>query len=135
MVQTHVSVCTVSSTIHIDDTPTSSQSKRKFCRTTHEQRKKGQSEGASKLASSMENLASLVKSQQRDIRELIDKCLAKLYSLQGLDLEDMPIVFAVTLMDNPVNQAILLQLPIDEAVISWLRMKKSQNFGGPSAPT
>lgn len=126
--QTHVSVRTVSSTIHIGDTPTSSRSKIKFCRTTHEQRKKGQSEGASKLASSMENLASLVKSQQRHIRvhhdyensmqELIDKCLAKLYSLQGLDPEDLPIVFAVMLMDNPANQAILLQLLTDEAVIS-----------------
>ncbi|KAI7997438.1 hypothetical protein LOK49_LG10G00170 [Camellia lanceoleosa] len=52
------------SAINTDDTPTSGGSKRKFICTTLPQRKKGQSEGASLLASSMENLASSVKLQQ-----------------------------------------------------------------------
>ncbi|KAL7163777.1 hypothetical protein ACSBR2_039825 [Camellia fascicularis] len=63
-----VTVRVASSAIHVDDTPMSGKSKRKFGRTTHGQRKKGQSDGASKLASSMENLASSVKSQQRDVQ-------------------------------------------------------------------
>ncbi|CAL5356740.1 unnamed protein product [Camellia sinensis] len=143
--QTSMTVRATSSAIHIDDTPMSGRSKCKVCRTTHEQRKKDQSEGASKLASSMENLAFSVKLQQREVRvhhdyrnstqELVGKCLTRLYSLQGLDPQDLLIVFFMALMDNPANQAILLQIPMDEAVISWLRMKKSQNIGSPSTPT
>ncbi|GMP87584.1 hypothetical protein CsSME_00039898 [Camellia sinensis var. sinensis] len=57
------SVHTAASAIHVDDTPTSGQSKCKFSRTTHSQRKKGLSVGASLLASSMENLVSSVKLQ------------------------------------------------------------------------
>ncbi|KAI7996998.1 Chloride channel protein CLC-f [Camellia lanceoleosa] len=67
--------------------------------------------------------------------EVIGKCLARLYSLHGVDSKDLLIPFAVSLMDNPINQAILLQLLTDEAVISWLCIKKSQNSGGPSAPS
>ncbi|GMP98081.1 hypothetical protein CsSME_00046102 [Camellia sinensis var. sinensis] len=143
--QTSMTVRATSSAIHIDDTPMSGRSKCKVCRTTHEQRKKDQSEGASKLASSMENLAFSVKLQQREVRvyhdygnstqELVGKCLTRLYSLQGLDPQDLLIVFFMALMDNPANQAILLQIPMDEAVISWPRMKKSQNIGSPSTPT
>ncbi|CAL5376153.1 unnamed protein product [Camellia sinensis] len=94
------------------------------------------------LASSMENLASSVK-LQRQIRvrhdygdstqELIDKCMTRLYSLEGLNLQDPLIVFGLTVLDNPANQAIMLRIPTDAAVISWLRMKKSQSMGGPSA--
>ncbi|CAL5359558.1 unnamed protein product [Camellia sinensis] len=47
---TPVTVHVASSAIHADDTPTSGESKRKFNRITHPQRKKGQSEGASLLA-------------------------------------------------------------------------------------
>ncbi|CAL5420295.1 unnamed protein product [Camellia sinensis] len=115
---TQVAVHAASSTIHGDDTPTSGGSKRKFSRTTRLQRKKWQSEGASLLASSMENLASSVKLQQRDVRvhheygdsasNCIRKCMARLYSLQGLDPQDPLIPYDLTLMDNPANQAILL---------------------------
>ncbi|KAI7985047.1 L10-interacting MYB domain-containing protein [Camellia lanceoleosa] len=135
----------VASPIHADDTPTSGRSKRKFSRTTQSQRKKGQNVGASLLASSMENLASSVKLQQQEVRvhhEYIDsasdcirKCMARLYSLQGLDRQDPLILYGMSLMDNPLNQAILLQLPTDADVITWLRIKKSQTMGGPSAPT
>ncbi|GMP95342.1 hypothetical protein CsSME_00044427 [Camellia sinensis var. sinensis] len=93
----------------------------------------------------MENIVSSVKSQQCQVRvhhdygismqEVIGKCLARLYSLHGLDSEDSLIPFAVSLMDNLANQTILLQLLMDEAVINWLRIKKSQNFGGPSVPS
>ncbi|CAL5441180.1 unnamed protein product [Camellia sinensis] len=61
---------------------------------THSE-KKGQSERASLLVSSMENLASSVKLQQREVRvyheygdsmqELVGKCMARLYSLEGLE--------------------------------------------------
>ncbi|KAI8030266.1 hypothetical protein LOK49_LG01G02011 [Camellia lanceoleosa] len=61
---TLVTVHAASSAIHADDTPTSGESKCKFSHTTHPQPKKGHSEGASLLASSMENLASSVKLQQ-----------------------------------------------------------------------
>ncbi|KAI8007300.1 L10-interacting MYB domain-containing protein [Camellia lanceoleosa] len=107
--------------------------------------KKGQSVGASLLASSMENLASSVKLQQREVRvhheygdsasDCIRKCMARLYSLKGLDRKDPLILYGMALMDNPSNQAILLQLPTDAEVITWLRIKKSQNMGGPSVPT
>ncbi|GMQ02313.1 hypothetical protein CsSME_00048605 [Camellia sinensis var. sinensis] len=140
-----VSVHAVASAIHTDDTPTSGRSKRKFNRTTHSQRKKGQSVGALLLASSMENLASSVKLQQREVRvhheygdsasDCIRKCMARLYSLEGLDWRDPLILYGMLLMDNPENQAILLQLPTDADIITWLRIKKSQNMGGPSAPT
>ncbi|CAL5419483.1 unnamed protein product [Camellia sinensis] len=98
--------------------------------TIHSQRKKGQSVGASLLVSSMENLASSVKLQQREVRvhheygdsasDCIRKCMARLYSLQGLDRQDQLILYGMSLMDNPANQAILLQLPTDADVIIWL---------------
>ncbi|CAL5391448.1 unnamed protein product [Camellia sinensis] len=135
-----VTVHTASSAIHADDTPTSGRSKCKFSRTTHLQRKKGQSEGASLLASSMENPASSVKLQQREVRvyddygdstqELIDKCVTRLYSLEGLDLQDPLIVFGLMVLDNLANQAIMVRILTDVAVISWLQMKKSQSMGG-----
>lgn len=65
---TSATVHAASSAINTEDTPTSGGSKRKFSRTTHPQRKKGQSEGASLLANSMENLASSVRLQQREVR-------------------------------------------------------------------
>ncbi|CAL5439222.1 unnamed protein product [Camellia sinensis] len=140
-----VSVHAVASAIHADDTPTSGRSKRKFSRTTHSQRKKGQSVGALLLVSSMENLVSLVKLQQREVRvhheygdsasNCIRKCMARLYSLEGLDRQDPLILYGMSLMENPANQAILLQLPTNADVITWLRIKKYQNMGGPSAPT
>ncbi|CAL5321778.1 unnamed protein product [Camellia sinensis] len=127
---TPVTVHVALSAIHADDTPTSGGSKRKFSRTTHPQQKKGQSERALLLASSMDNLASSVKLQQRQVRvhheygdstqELVGKCMARLYSLEGLDPQDPLIVFGLTLMDNPANEAILLQILTDAAVISWL---------------
>ncbi|CAL5338648.1 unnamed protein product [Camellia sinensis] len=131
------------SAINADDTPTSGESKRKFIHTTLPQRKKGQSEEASLLASSMENLTSSVKLQQRKVRvrhdyrdltqDLIDKCMRRLYSLEGLDSQDPLIVFGLMVLDNPANQAIMVQILTDEAVISWMRMKKSQSMGCPSA--
>ncbi|GMP45773.1 hypothetical protein CsSME_00014173 [Camellia sinensis var. sinensis] len=91
----------------------------------------------------MENLASSVKLQQREVRvhhdygdstqELIDKCMTRLYSLEALDLQDLLIVFCLTVLDNPANQAIMVRIPTDAAVISWLRMKKFQSMDGPSA--
>ncbi|CAL5363182.1 unnamed protein product [Camellia sinensis] len=140
-----VSVHAAASPNHADDTPTSGHSKRKFSHTTHSQWKKGQSVGASLLASSMENLASSVKLQQREVRvhheygdsasDCIRNCMARLYSLQGLDRQDPLILYGMSLMDNPANQAILLQLPTDADVITWLRIKKSHSMAGPSAPT
>ncbi|CAL5427880.1 unnamed protein product [Camellia sinensis] len=140
-----VSVHAAASPNHADDTPTSGHSKRKFSHTTHSQRKKGQSVGASLLASSMENLVSSVKLQQREVRvhhkygdsasDCIRNCMARLYSLQGLDRQDPLILYGMSLMDNPANQAILLQLPTDADVITWLRIKKSHSMAGPSAPT
>ncbi|KAI7998368.1 Phospholipase D beta 1 [Camellia lanceoleosa] len=50
--------------VSVEQTPTAGPTKRKFRGSTHGQRKKWQSEGASKLASSMENLALSIKSQQ-----------------------------------------------------------------------
>ncbi|CAL5374366.1 unnamed protein product [Camellia sinensis] len=136
---TLATVHAASSAINADDTPTSGGSKRKYLRTTLPQRKKWQSEGASLLASSMENLASLVKLQQREVRvhhdygdstqDLIDKCMRNLYSLEGLDPQDLLIVFSLTALDNQANQAIMVRIPIDAAVICWLRMKKSQSMG------
>ncbi|CAL5406952.1 unnamed protein product [Camellia sinensis] len=61
---TPATVHAASSGINADDTPTSGMNKRKSPGPTHPQRKRGQSEGASLLASSMENLASSVKLQQ-----------------------------------------------------------------------
>ncbi|GMP64272.1 hypothetical protein CsSME_00025626 [Camellia sinensis var. sinensis] len=93
----------------------------------------------------MENLASSVKLQQREVRvhheygdsasDCIRNCMARLYSLQGLDRQDPLILYGMSLMDNPANQAILLQLPTDADVITWLRIKKSHSMAGPSAPT
>ncbi|GMP46843.1 hypothetical protein CsSME_00014846 [Camellia sinensis var. sinensis] len=90
----------------------------------------------------MENLTSSVKLQQREVcvrhdygdstQDLIDKCMIRLYSLEGLDLQDPLIVFGLTVLDNPANKAIIVRIPTDAAVISWLRMKKSQSMGGPS---
>ncbi|KAI8028913.1 hypothetical protein LOK49_LG01G00412 [Camellia lanceoleosa] len=138
-----VTVNIASSTIHADNTPTSGGSKRKISRTTHPQRKKEQSEGASLLASSIENLASSVTLQKREVRvhhdygdstqELIDKCMTRLYSLEGLDPQDPLIVFGLKVLDNSANQAIMVWILTDATVISWLRMKKSQSMGGPSA--
>ncbi|CAL5334293.1 unnamed protein product [Camellia sinensis] len=47
----------------MEQTPTGRPTKQKFGGSIQGQQKKGQGEGASKLASSMENLASSVKSQ------------------------------------------------------------------------
>ncbi|XP_028051272.1 uncharacterized protein LOC114255931 [Camellia sinensis] len=133
-----------SSGINADNTPTSGMNKRKSPGPTHPQRKRGQSEGASLLASSMENLASSVKLQQRQIRvshdyadsaqQLIEKCMTRLYSLEGLDPQDPLVPFAQSVLDNPANQAIMMSIPTDAAVIAWLRTKKSreQCIGGPS---
>ncbi|CAL5327225.1 unnamed protein product [Camellia sinensis] len=125
-----VSVHAVASAIHANDTPMSGRSKRKLSRTTHSQRKKGQSVGALLLVSSMENLASSVKLQQREVRmhheygdsasDCIRKCMARLYSLEGLDWQDPLILYGMSLMDNSANQAILLQLPTNADVITWL---------------
>ncbi|CAL5329483.1 unnamed protein product [Camellia sinensis] len=133
-----------SSGINADDTPTSGMNKRKSPGPTHPQRKRGQSEGVSLLASSMENLASSVKLQQRQIhishdyadsaQQLIEKCMTRLYSLEGLDPQDPLVPFAQSVLDNPANQAIMMSIPTDAAVIAWLRTKKSreQCIGGPS---
>ncbi|GMP34181.1 hypothetical protein CsSME_00007160 [Camellia sinensis var. sinensis] len=93
----------------------------------------------------MENLASSVKLQQREVRvhheygdsasDCIRNCMARLYSLQGLDRQDPLILYGMSLMDNLANQAILLQFPTDADVITWLRIKKSHSMGGPSTPT
>ncbi|CAL5328358.1 unnamed protein product [Camellia sinensis] len=66
----------------------------------------------------MENLSLSVKSQQRKLRvhhdyphstpEVIGKCLAKVYFPNSLGPDDLLIDFAVSLMDNPANQAIML---------------------------
>ncbi|CAL5420813.1 unnamed protein product [Camellia sinensis] len=53
--------------VSVEQTPTAGPTKWKFRGSTQGQRKKGKSEGASKLASSMENLALSVKSQQREV--------------------------------------------------------------------
>ncbi|GMP98614.1 hypothetical protein CsSME_00046434 [Camellia sinensis var. sinensis] len=66
-------------------------------------------------------------------QELIDKCMTRLYSLEGLDPQDPLIVFGLMVLDNLANQAIMVRIPIDAAIISWLRMKKSQSMGGPLA--
>ncbi|GMP97158.1 hypothetical protein CsSME_00045523 [Camellia sinensis var. sinensis] len=58
--------------------------------------------------------------------------MTRLYSLEGLDPQDSLIVFGLTVLDNQGNQAVMVRIPIDTAVISWLRMKKSQSMGGPS---
>ncbi|THG03691.1 hypothetical protein TEA_018363 [Camellia sinensis var. sinensis] len=133
-----------SSGINADDTPTSGMNKRKSPGPTHPQRKRGQSEGASLLASSMENLASSVKLQRRQIRvshdyansaqHLIQKCMTRLHSLEGLDPQDPPVPFAQSVLDNPANPAIMMSIPTDTAVTTWLRTKKSreQCIGGPS---
>ncbi|CAL5387019.1 unnamed protein product [Camellia sinensis] len=102
----------------IEQTPTGGPMKQKFGGSIQGLQKKGQSNGALKLASSMENLVSSVKSQQREVRvhhdyphltpEVIGKCLARLHSLNGLGLDDPLIPFTVSLMDNPANQAIML---------------------------
>ncbi|GMP64967.1 hypothetical protein CsSME_00025973 [Camellia sinensis var. sinensis] len=93
----------------------------------------------------MENLASSVKLQQRQIRvshdyadsaqQLIEKCMTRLYSLEGLDPQDPLVHFAQSVLDNPANQAIMMSIPTNAAVIAWLRTKKSreQCIGGPSA--
>ncbi|KAI7998601.1 hypothetical protein LOK49_LG10G00108 [Camellia lanceoleosa] len=91
----------------------------------------------------MENLASSVKLQQREFhvrhdygdltQDLIDKCMRRLYSLEGLVPQDPLIVFGLMVLDNLANQAIMVRILTDEAVISWLRMKKSQSMGCPSA--
>ncbi|KAI7998445.1 L10-interacting MYB domain-containing protein [Camellia lanceoleosa] len=142
---TPATVHAASSGINADGTPTSGMNKRKSPGPTHPQRKKGQSEGASLLASSMENLASSVKLQQRQIRvshdyadsaqQLIQKCMTRLYSLEGLDPQDPLVPFAQSILDNPANQAIMMLIPTDTAVIAWLRTKKSleQCIGGSSA--
>lgn len=119
--------------VSVEQTPMAGPRKRKFGASSLGQRKKWQSEGASKLVSSMENLASLVKSQQREVRvhhdyphstpELIGKCLAKVYSLNSLGPNNPLIDFAVFLMDNLANQAIMLQIPTDDTVSRWLRVK------------
>ncbi|CAL5337124.1 unnamed protein product [Camellia sinensis] len=90
----------------------------------------------------MENLTSSVKLQQREVcmhhdygdstQELIDECMTRLYTLEGLDLQDSLIVFGLTVLDNPTNQAIMVRISTGAAVISWLQMKKSQSMGGPS---
>ncbi|KAI8000993.1 hypothetical protein LOK49_LG09G01787 [Camellia lanceoleosa] len=126
----------------VEQTPTAGLTKRKFEASSQGRQKKGQSEGASKLASSMENLASSVKSQQWEVRvhhdyphltpEVIGNCLARLYSLNGLGLDDPLIDFAVSLMDNSTNQAIMLQIAMDDAAIHWLQVKQSQMSEGPS---
>ncbi|GMP77601.1 hypothetical protein CsSME_00033825 [Camellia sinensis var. sinensis] len=142
---TPATVHVASSGINADDTPTSGMNKRKSPGPTHPQWKKGQSEGASLLASSMENLASSVKLQQRQIhvshdyadsaQQLIEKCMTRLYSLEGLDPQDPLVPFAQSVLDNRENQAIMMSIPTDTAVIAWLRTKKSreQFIGGPSA--
>ncbi|GMP82558.1 hypothetical protein CsSME_00036807 [Camellia sinensis var. sinensis] len=142
---TPATVHAASSGINANDTPTSGMNKRKSPGPTHPQRKRGQSEGASLLASSMENLASSVKLQQRQIRvshdyadsaqHLIQKCMTRLYSLEGLDPQDPLVPFAQLVLENPVNQAIMMSIPTDTAIIAWLRTKKSreQCIGGPSA--
>ncbi|CAL5356189.1 hypothetical protein CsSME_00045067 [Camellia sinensis var. sinensis] len=89
----------------------------------------------------MENLALSVKSQQCEVRvhhdyphltpKVIGKCLARVYSFNGLGPDDPLIDLTVSLMDNPENQAIMLQIPTDDAVIRWLRVKQSQISGGP----
>ncbi|CAL5387057.1 unnamed protein product [Camellia sinensis] len=129
----------------MEQTPTGGPMKQKFGGSIQGLQKKGQSEGASKLASSMENLVLSVKSQQREVRvhhdyphltpEVIGKCLARLHSLNGLGLDDRLIPFAVSLMDNPANQAIMLQFSTDDTVISWLRIEQPQISRGPSGPT
>ncbi|CAL5391943.1 unnamed protein product [Camellia sinensis] len=91
----------------------------------------------------MENLASSIKLQQREVcmhhdygdstQKLINKCMTWLYTLEGLDPQDPLIVFGLTVLDNPTNQAIMVRISTDTAVISWLQMKKSQSMGGPSA--
>ncbi|CAL5416549.1 unnamed protein product [Camellia sinensis] len=142
---TPATVHVASSGINADDTPTSGMNKRKSPGPTHPQWKKGQSEGASLLASSMENLASSVKLQQRQIhvshdyadlaQQLIEKCMTRLCSLEGLDPQDPLVPFAQSVLDNRENQAIMMSIPTDTAVIAWLRTKKSreQCIGGPSA--
>lgn len=62
---------------------------------------------------------------------MIGNCLARLYSLNSLGLDDLLIDFAVSLMDNPTNQAIMLQIATDDVVIRWLRVKQSHMLGGP----
>ncbi|KAL7192875.1 hypothetical protein ACSBR2_024646 [Camellia fascicularis] len=104
--------------VSMEQTPTVELIKQKFKGSTQRQRKKGQSEGASKFASSIENLALSIKSQQREVRvhhdyphstpEVIGKCLARWYSLNDLGPDDLLIDFVVSLMNNPANQAIML---------------------------
>ncbi|GMP82321.1 hypothetical protein CsSME_00036683 [Camellia sinensis var. sinensis] len=55
--------------------------------------------------------------------------MRRLYSLEGLDLQDPLIVFGLMVLDNLANQAIMVRILTDEAIISWLRMKKSQSMG------
>ncbi|CAL5402099.1 unnamed protein product [Camellia sinensis] len=128
-----------SSGINADDTPTSGMNKRKLPGPTHPQRKKRQSEGASLLASSIENLASSVKLQQRQIcishdyadsaQQLIEKCITRLYSLEGLDPQDPLVPYAQSILDNPANQAIMMSIPTDAAVIALVLISIKLYFG------
>ncbi|CAL5426831.1 unnamed protein product [Camellia sinensis] len=54
--------------VSVEQTPTAGLTKQKFGGNTQGQQKKGQSEGSLKLASSIENLALSVKSQQLEVR-------------------------------------------------------------------
>ncbi|KAI8010810.1 Transmembrane 9 superfamily member 11 [Camellia lanceoleosa] len=101
-------------------------------------RKKWVNSGALALANGMENLIQSLKTQSRAItvnhvivisKVSIGDCVAKLYTLSGIDPSDPLIQYGVSLMDIVVNREMLMSIPTDEGIIGWLKAKKEHGGG------
>ncbi|KAL7250102.1 hypothetical protein ACSBR1_012158 [Camellia fascicularis] len=88
----------------------------------------------------MENLIQSLKTQSRAItvnhvigisKVSIGDCVAKLYTLSGIDPYDPLIQYGVSLMDIAVNREMLMSIPTDEGIIGWLKAK--EQGGGESS--
>ncbi|KAI7998204.1 putative thimet oligopeptidase [Camellia lanceoleosa] len=100
--------------------------------------------GAEALATSMDDLVNLVKTQSKELTVnhvvgeqsvTMAKAVARLYEIQGLDQTNPLLHFGISLMEVPNNREMVMSIPSDEGIIGWLQVKQQDKERTTTVPT
>ncbi|GMP50387.1 hypothetical protein CsSME_00017023 [Camellia sinensis var. sinensis] len=81
----------------------------------------------------MDDLVNSVKTQSKELTVnhvvsgqsvTVVKAVRRLYEIQGLDQTNLLLHFGISLMEVPNNKEMVMSIPSDEGIISWLQVKQ-----------
>ncbi|GMP78804.1 hypothetical protein CsSME_00034601 [Camellia sinensis var. sinensis] len=89
--------------------------------------------GAEALTTSMADLVNLVKTQSKELTVnhvvgghsvTMVVVVGRLYEIKGLDQTNPLLHFGISLMEVPNNREMVMSIPSDEGIVSWLQVKQ-----------